>query len=439
MKIERRYLARTLISMENKDDWARLVRKHPVAFGVEAGFDKLEDIHNEWIKAFLFEEDDYTLQAHRGAYKTTCLSVAMALMIVIYPDTSIIFLRKTDADVRSIMRQVAKLLMEPIYQALAMDLYGEGITLETDSVLEIDTNLHTTATGAPQLSALSLGGSLTGQHADIVITDDIVTLKDRVSRANREQTKAIYQELENVKNDGGRFINTGTPWHEDDAFQLMQNINKADVYSSGLMTPETIEDRRSRMTPSLFAANYELKHIADSDSLFSAPQIDDGSRTELIFDGVAHVDAAYGGGDYSAFTIMKEADDGNLYVYGDLREGHINNSIKDFEDKRTVYRAGTMYNELNADKGYLAERMKRPVRTYHESMNKHIKISTYLLENWHRVVFIKDTNIDYINQILDYTENASHDDAPDSLASLIRETVAKSNKVRTMDRSLLGL
>ena len=58
-------------------------------------------------------------------------------------------------------------------------------------------------------------------------------------------------------------------------------------------------------------------------------------------------------------------------------------------------------------------------------MNKYIKISTYLKSNWSRIIFIKGTDTEYINQILDYTENATHDDAPDSLASLIRETINK--------------
>jgi len=59
-------------------------------------------------------------------------------------------------------------------------------------------------------------------------------------------------------------------------------------------------------------------------------------------------------------------------------------------------------------------------------MNKYFKISTYLKSNWDRIIFIKETDKEYINQILDYTENAEHDDAPDSLASLIRETIKKS-------------
>jgi len=65
-------------------------------------------------------------------------------------------------------------------------------------------------------------------------------------------------------------------------------------------------------------------------------------------------------------------------------------------------------------------------QTYHEKMNKHIKISTYLKESWGRVYFTEDTDPEYIAEILDYNEHALHDDCPDSLASAIRQIGKKS-------------
>jgi hypothetical protein len=41
------------------------------------------------------------------------------------------------------------------------------------------------------------------------------------------------------------------------------------------------------------------------------------------------------------------------------------------------------------------------------------------------VVFVSGTDAAYINQVCDYNENAEHDDAPDSLASIIRQLWAK--------------
>ena len=409
--------------------WLDLVKKKPYAFGLESGFNDLTKINNEWIKLFLLSKQDITLQAHRGSYKTTCLSIAMALMLIIYPKQNIIFMRKADDDVKEIIMQVAKLLHSDIFQNLSMSLYGVPCMLIKQSAFEITTNLKATSKGGAQLLGIGLGSSMTGKHADIVITDDIININDRVSKAHRDRTKFVYQELQNIKNRGGRIINTGTPWHKDDAFKLMPNLHKYDCYSTGLIDDKEIAYIRSVMSPSLFSANYELKHIADEEQLFTAPNIDDGSNTEKIYNGVCHIDASYGGTDSTAFTILNRGKDGVIYVYGELYNKHIDDLLPQFERRREQYRAGTVYNETNADKGYLAKQIKRPVKTYNEKMNKHIKISTYLRKEWNNIVFLNNTSRDYINQILDYNENSEHDDAPDSLASLIRET--ETGKART--------
>ena len=59
-------------------------------------------------------------------------------------------------------------------------------------------------------------------------------------------------------------------------------------------------------------------------------------------------------------------------------------------------------------------------RGYPETENKLIKISTHLRKWWPHIVFVEGTDPEYIDQILDYTENAEHDDAPDSAACLCR-------------------
>lgn len=416
-----------------------LVKNKPIAFGLENGFELLTDIHNKWLKLFLFSKDDITLQAHRGSYKTTCLSIAIALLIVIKPTINIIFIRKSDDDVKEIIVQVAKLLKTESFQELSYALWGMPCELTKESAYEIDTNLKQSTKGSPQLIGIGSKSSMTGKHGDLIITDDIINVDDRISKAHRERTKMVYQELQNIKNRGGRIINTGTPWHKEDAFKLMPNIQKFDCYSTGLISDKALQGIRDSMSASLFAANYELKHIADSDAMFRDCRVDDGTNSHLIYDGVCHIDASYGGADGTAFTILKEQKDGTIYVYGELKNKHVDDCLEGFEQMRKHYRAGTLYNETNADKGYLNKKIQQPKKPYSEKMNKYIKISTYLKSNWSRIVFLKETDKDYITQILDYTENAEHDDSPDSLATLIREAVSNKNKIRTLDKSALGL
>lgn len=392
----------------------------PVKFAHSIGFTKMVDFHNEWIVDMVKGDSDKTLQGHRGSYKTTCLSIALALIMILLPNLRILFMRKTDDDVKEVVRQVKKILEDGHTRYFVQCIYGVDLRLTVASATELSTNLNADMRGTSQLCGMGIGSSLTGKHFDRIFTDDIVNLKDRSSKAERDHTKAVYQELQNVKNRGGRIYNTGTPWHSEDCFTLMPNPDKWDYKRTGLIPDEEIEEIRQRMTASLFAANYELRHIAAEDVIFTAPQT--GAEASNVEQGDCHVDAAYGGEDYTAFTVFKKRD-GKYYLYGRLWRKHVDDCTDEICRLRAQFNAGRIYCEDNGDKGYLAKDLrKRGERavTYHEGMNKHIKITTYLKSVWNDVIFVSGTDEEYINQICDYNENAEHDDAPDSAASAVR-------------------
>ena len=58
--------------------------------------------------------------------------------------------------------------------------------------------------------------------------------------------------------------------------------------------------------------------------------------------------------------------------------------------------------------------------TYSETMNKYIKIVTYLKNEWNNVRFVEGTDKEYIEQICEFNDKAPHDDCADSLASCVR-------------------
>ena len=399
---------------------AELLIHNPIAFGHAVGFDKLGALHNAWIQDMVRGRDDKTLQAHRGSYKTTCVSIALAEIIVLLPNLKTLFMRKTDADVKEVVRQVRNLLLSPYMEALCEKIHGKPLILTTVSATEISTNLAADNKGTSQLVACGVNGSLTGKHFDRIFTDDIVNVQDRISRAERDHTKTIYQELQNIRNRGGRIFNTGTPWHKEDAFSMMPNIEKHDCYSTGLISGDELQTIKSSMTSSLFAANYELRHIASDDVIFDTPQM--GAEPCLAEQGICHIDAAYGGDDYTAFTIARKKG-ATYYLYGRLWHKHVDNCMDEIIRLRKSFNAGEIYCENNADKGYLAQALRakgeRAV-TYHESMNKFLKITSYLKAEWRNEVFVAGTDDAYIDQICDYNENVEHDDAPDSAASIVK-------------------
>ena len=413
----------------------RFLTRHPEKFGRMVGFTKLTGLHGRWMRKMLAITDpDMTLQGHRGSYKTTCLSIVLALILILLPNKRTLFARKTDDDVKEIINQVRKILQSPQVAYFVQVIYGVQLKLTADNAMEISTNLTTDARGTSQLVGMGIGGSITGKHFDFIFTDDIVNMKDRKSKAERERTKLIYQELLNIRNPGGRIINTGTPWHKEDAFELMPEAEKWDCYRTGLLSREEIEALRQSMAPSLFAANYELVHIAAEDALFKDPPVfittehaeevlgKDTRPEDLLRDGMAHIDAAYDGEDYTAFTCGKRIG-GKLYMYGRMWRKHVD-TVLDFclaEVDRLM--CGSVWCEKNADKGYLAREIKdrgHSATCYSEKENKYIKISTFLRKWWKDIEWLEDTDKEYINQILSYTEDAEHDDAPDSAACVCR-------------------
>ena len=398
----------------------RFLLERPAEFGRMVGFAKLTDLHNGWIRDMLLGKEDTTLQSHRASYKTTCISIAIAELMLLLPNKRTLFLRKTDADVKEIVKQVQKILLDPHTLYFAQCIYGANLRLTVASATELSTNLMTDIRGTAQLVGMGCGGSLTGKHFDRIFTDDIVNVQDRISKAERDRTKLIYQELQNIKNRGGRIYNTGTPWHKDDCFSIMPPAKKYDCYTTGIISADELAQIKDRMTASLFAANYELRHIAAEDVIFINPRTD--ADAAMAEQGDMHIDAAYGGEDYTACTIVNKRG-GKYYAIGKLWRKHVDDCIDEIQALRARYNAGKIYCEDNGDKGYLAKELRRRGEravTYHEDMNKYLKITSYLKAEWENVYFCAGTDKDYINQVCDYNENAEHDDAPDSLASQIR-------------------
>ena len=80
----------------DKKDILNLLWENPVEIGHWVGFNDLTALHNEWLRSFLYANDDQTLQGHRGSYKTTVLSLFFSLHTIIEPNENILYFRKTN-------------------------------------------------------------------------------------------------------------------------------------------------------------------------------------------------------------------------------------------------------------------------------------------------------------------------------------------------------
>lgn len=399
---------------------------NPVKYAHMLGFTKLKDFHNEWIKKMIKSKDDKTLEASRGSYKTTCVSIALALIIILLPNKRTLFMRKTDNDVKEIIKQVQKILQDPHTVYFVQCIYGVNLKLTVQSATEISTNLTTDIKGTSQLVGMGIGASLTGKHFDYIFTDDIINVQDRISKAERDRTRIIYQELQNIKNRGGRIFNTLTPWHKDSAESLMPNVEKWDCYRKEIkevISDEELAEIKAKMLPSLFAANYELRYVASEDVIFQPLDASHfGLSPSLVEQGLMHVDSGFYGEDYTAMTVCKKHD-GKYYVLLKMWRKHVEDCYPDIINAYRRFMSGKCYMETNADKGMVGRDLRQAgmkMILYAESMNKYVKIVTYLKSIWSDVYFVEGTDMDAVQQIYDYNDTAEHDDAPDSLASVGR-------------------
>ena len=203
----------------------------------------------------------------------------------------------------------------------------------------------------------------------------------------------------------------------------------ADIFSqvytiddNPFLPPAFVENLKREYQGTVLYDRYILGMWAAAEgALFTTyPEFTDNE--ELLYNGIAHVDASYGGSDFTAFTCGKRDGD-KLYLYGKLWNRHVDTVVDFIAQKTHELRCSPIYMETNADKGYLGREFQRngeQTRMYNEYQNKFFKIATFLRKWWPNIVFLEGTDKAYISQILSYTEAAEHDDAPDSAACICR-------------------
>jgi len=406
------------------EEHLKLIYQYPHLLSHLLGKDRATEMHSAWIKYIWDTEESRSLQAHRGSYKTTNVTaIGTIWYLLFHPNERIAIIRKTFTDAAKITTEIKQMMSKPEARELFNFAHGEypDFTVKQNGRLEF--SFKKQATPEVSIEGHGLDAGLTGSHYDRIITDDVITLKDRISKAERDKTVEILREIiTNIIDPGKPVSHVGTPWHKNDGWSILPEPIKFDVHRTGLLSEEEIQKKRETTTPSLFAANYDLKHKSDELKLFTDPEF--GLWQFNGTDIVAHVDAAYDGNHYCALTIMgRRYSDNRIQAIGWVYPGNVKNWINFIVDKCKKYRVNLLYNEDNPDKGYTADKIQYygvPVSTYHESQNKHIKISSNLFEQWRNIVWANETDENYMEQIEDYEEKQEPDDAPDSAASLIQ-------------------
>lgn len=379
------------------------------------------------------------LQAHRGSYKTTAMAVGVIRKMLFFPNDRGAIVRKTFTDAAEIVAMIGEMMDLPEIKALFQFAHGFKPKARVRREGKLLYNFKQTKTPEVNVTAHGLDGSLTGHHYDWIWTDDIITLKDRVSKAERERSKEIIREIvTNIIDPGKPVMHSGTPWHKDDAWNVILfdsegnqilECPKYPVSKCGILSPEEREKKKKTTTPLLYALNYDLTIENETDLLFQNPVY---GTWDYHLGGVkAHLDSAFDGDHTCALTMMAKRKDKKYQAKGWIYTGNVKDWIPEIVRLCKLHRVQVLYNETNADKGFVADKIKEygvHVETYPETQNKHIKISSYGYEAWFDTIWDDETDPEHMNQILDYRFGQEPDDGPDSYSSLCKHGFKASNE-----------
>ncbi len=410
-----------------------ILYKEPHKIGILAGKTKLKKMHSDWILYCWDNKKNVSLQSHRGAYKTTAIPIIGSIRnMLFFPDQRIAIIRKTHTDACEVVKTIENIMDLPVIKSLFKYVHGKEPKANIRRYGKLEYNFKKTITPEGSIQAHGLDTGLTGKHFDRIILDDFVTVRDRLSKAERRKAKEVLREIQtNIIDPGKPVTFIGTPWHRDDAWQLCPEPLKLDVYKTGLLTEEEIEEKKGKTTTSLFCANYELKHIADESKMFSDPKYKKWKPNNVEVWG--HLDAAFQGKHTNGLTFIAQLKDGSLQCIGFSYSGNVKDWFADIKKLYKKYNCRGLYLENNPDKGYTADRLAEyglNVISYSENMNKFYKIGAYVKEFWNTLYFAslpdefcteeEEWRKEYMLQITDYTEGQEPDDSIDSLASLLK-------------------
>jgi len=411
-------------------DDLELIRENPHILGHIVGYNKLKPIHSNWIKYIWTSKKSQAIMAHRGSYKSTAITCVGTVWYLLFnPNARVAIVRKTYGDSADAVSTIAKIFENPMIRELfrfAHGIYPE-FTKRREGMLTMA--FKETSTPEGSVNGFGLSSPFTGRHFDFILCDDISTLKDRLSKAERQHTMDIWRELStNVIDRGKPCSYVGTPWAKDGVESIIPRPKKFSIHECDLITEEELAQIRATTTPSLFAANYELEFVAEDDALFKDPRYDKWQSTG-ISRVYAHVDAAYGGDDFTAVTIGATRADGTIQMIGFTFHGAISEEIDEIAEIMKRYKVKKVYVEKQSDRGWTASMLKDrrfSVEEYDENVKKQHKIATYLYECWPRIVWDIETDDDFMEQVVDWTAlSKGHDDGPDSAASLCRAKFSK--------------
>jgi len=228
------------------------------------------------------------IQMARDTYKSTAITQSLPSWLLSQnPNLSILLASKVDTNVKNFLTAQTKRFEDEDFIRMFGQWRGRWSKWnDTEVVLDTRTNNRK----EPSIRAASSKTSLTSQHYDVIIADDITTMEDMYSPAERNASKRFLRSLfDLIDKKHGLLLLIGTCWHNDDALEMTKKLNEQKI-KDGLepfkvywrpmvgkdnrpcfswVTDQFVKQLRADKADARdFAANYLLKPMPDDAQLY---------------------------------------------------------------------------------------------------------------------------------------------------------------------------
>ena len=417
------------------DEWLT----EPHKFGHILGYAKLTPTHGEWVKIFLKYQRFDVFQGHRGSYKTTSGVVAMVLLFMCNPNMRLLVVRKNMQLASDVIQIVKKhFLTNDVVRLYVFSRWGI-ISAATNIWSSERTTFAFKKSITPEASitAAGVGASIVGAHFDYIWMDDIVTIEDRYSPAERNWSIAYFNETENLIDPLGCRRLSGTPWHENDVFskldeKLFEN-RRFPIGTVDMPTDELAEiwARKERLPYAEWCCNYELRHVQDNDTIGAFISVD-------VWDCqycVAAIDPSFSDKtdtDATAVAVVGVDRKGLLIFTGmkfpkSISDAATRRGILDFLQRFTPIES-VIESQLADTSIFFIDSFKADEAQYtiknhwtikRQFRNKHERIAATVIANKPDMRILNGTQQEFSIGVSRYYKGVAHDDEADVLATCI--------------------
>lgn len=443
----------------------------PIAFEHEILGYEVKDFHAAWLK-FITENRFTVLLAPRGHGKSTVHSIGYIIWKLCHnPNLRVMILSKSSPLAQRVLTEI-KWHFERNEKLIGLygDLTDKGSRWSNEEIMLVrDKNVPYKES---TITARGIDSDVIGGHYDLIICDDIVDEKNSRTSQQRDKLRMTFDKvIRPMLEPWSEMHFVGTRWHE---FDLYGDIIDSGTFKSKVYDMILSDEKKQTLWPERFPYESEDRNAITAMSMkrdmgsvaFSLQMRNDITQfRNAIFkiDWMKYyiepplksrifmaVDLAISEkGDYFAIVVIGVDETGNIYVLDIYFAHHSFHSqlkkIKEFADHWGPLKIAV---EANAYQAAVPQELKRnseefgflpifPIQTTKDKLTRARKVSA-LFESGR--VNVKKTQIELIDEILNFPKESVADDVLDALMSAIEIANIRASfdwsKAATLNRVL---